>query len=168
MCIRDSNELAVNGFRRVENWMYRPICDNCSSCKSYRVEIKSFKLTKSLKRVTKNLSFINYKIVQNSATLEHFQLFQKYQQNRHSGGSMSEMNEDEFTSMIETSPINTSLMEFRDTSEKLIGAVLLDFGDDDLSAVYSFFDPSLDKLGVGNFMITQCILFCHQNNYNYL
>ena len=67
--------------------------------------------------------------------------------------------EDEFKSMVETSPINTSLMEFRDTSEKLIGVVLLDFGDDDLSAVYSFFDPSLDKLGVGNFMITQCILF---------
>ena len=49
------DELALNGFRRVENWMYRPICDNCSSCKSYRVEIKNFTWTKSLKRVAKNL-----------------------------------------------------------------------------------------------------------------
>ena len=162
------NELALNGFRRVENWMYRPICDNCSSCKSYRVEIKNFKFTKSLKRVAKNLSFLNYKIVKNSATLEHFQLFQKYQQNRHSGGSMSEMDEDEFTSMIETSPIQTSLMEFRDTNKKLIGVVLLDISGNDLSAVYSFFDPSLDKLGVGNFMITQGVLFGQKNNYNYL
>ena len=39
---------------------------------------------------------------------------------------MSEMDEDEFTSMIETSPIKTSLMEFRDTNKKLIGVVLLD------------------------------------------
>ena len=23
-------ELSINGFRRVENWMYRPVCDNCS------------------------------------------------------------------------------------------------------------------------------------------
>jgi len=162
------NELAINGFRRVENWMYRPICDNCSSCKSYRVEIKNFKLTKSLKRVNKKLSFLNYKIIQNSVTLEHYQLFKKYQLNRHSGGSMSEMDEDEFTSMVETSPIKTSLMEFRDNNKKLMGAVLLDVGDKDLSAVYSFFDPSLDKLGLGNYMIIQCILFGQQRNYKYL
>lgn len=162
------NELAINGFRRVENWMYRPICDNCSSCKSYRVEIKNFKLTKSLKRVNKNLNFLNYKIIQNSVTLEHYQLFKKYQLNRHSGGSMSEMDEDEFTSMVETSPIKTSLMEFRDKNKKLMGAVLLDVGDKDLSAVYSFFDPSLDKLGLGNYMIIQCILFGQQRNYKYL
>ena len=162
------NELAINGFRRVENWMYRPICDNCSACKSYRVEIKKFKLTKSLKRVNKNLNFLNYKIIQNSVTLEHYQLFKKYQLNRHSGGSMSEMDEDEFTSMVETSPIKTSLMEFRDNNKKLMGAVLLDEGDKDLSAVYSFFDPSLDKLGLGNYMIIQCILFGQKSNYKYL
>jgi arginine-tRNA-protein transferase len=162
------NELAINGFRRVENWMYRPICDNCNSCKSYRVEIKKFKLTKSLKRVNKNLNFLDYKIVQNSVTLEHYQLFKKYQLNRHSGGSMSEMDEDEFTSMVETSPIRTSLMEFRDNNKKLMGAVLLDIGDKDLSAVYSFFDPSLDKLGLGNYMIIQSILFGQQRNYKYL
>ena len=55
------NELASNGFRRVENWMYRPVCDNCSACKSYRVDIKKFELTKSLKRVIKNLKDIDYK-----------------------------------------------------------------------------------------------------------
>ena len=41
-------ELSTNGFRRVENWMYKPICDNCSACKSYRVDIHKFKITKSL------------------------------------------------------------------------------------------------------------------------
>ena len=49
------DELATNGFRRVENWMYRPVCDNCSACKSYRVNLSNFELTKSLKRITKNL-----------------------------------------------------------------------------------------------------------------
>ena len=39
------DELAINGFRRVENWMYRPACDNCNSCKSYRVIINNFKFT---------------------------------------------------------------------------------------------------------------------------
>ena len=56
-------ELAESGFRRVENWMYRPACDNCNACKSYRVIIEEFKLTKSLKRIVNNLNNINIKII---------------------------------------------------------------------------------------------------------
>ena len=162
------NELALNGFRRVENWMYRPVCDNCSACKSYRVDIKNFKLTKSLKRINKNLGAITFKIIKNTATTEHFNLFQKYQNERHSGGSMSDMDENEFISMIETSPIKTKLMEFRDTSKNLMGVILLDVDDVNLSAVYSFFDPKFSKLGIGNYMISQCLIFGKENKYKHL
>ena len=162
------NELALNGFRRVENWMYRPVCDNCSACKSYRVDIKNFELTKSLKRINKNLGAITFKIIKNIATTEHFDLFQKYQFERHSGGSMSDMDENEFISMIETSPIKTKLMEFRDTSKNLMGVILLDIDDVNLSAVYSFFDPKLSKLGIGNYMISQCLIFGKKNKYKHL
>ena len=161
-------ELSINGFRRVENWMYRPVCDNCSACKSYRVDIQNFKITKSLKRVSKNFENFSYKLVNNISTKEHFELFKKYQLARHAGGSMSDMDEDEFTSMIETSPINTSLLEFRDKSDKLIGAILLDIGKKNLSAVYSFFDPKYNKLGLGNHMIIKCLLFGKNKNFKYL
>ena len=162
------NELALNGFRRVENWMYRPVCDNCSACKSYRVDIKNFELTKSLKRINKNLGAITFKIIKNIATTEHFDLFKKYQYERHSGGSMSDMDENEFISMIETSPIKTKLMEFRDTSKNLMGVILLDIDDVNLSAVYSFFDPKFSKLGIGNYMISQCLIFGKKNKYKHL
>ena len=162
------NELALNGFRRVENWMYRPVCDNCSACKSYRVDIKNFELTKSLKRINKNLGAITFKIIKNTATTEHFDLFQKYQFERHSGGSMSDMDENEFISMIETSPIKTKLMEFRDPYKNLMGVILLDIDDVNLSAVYSFFDPKLSKLGIGNYMISQCLIFGKKNKYKHL
>ena len=161
-------ELSINGFRRVENWMYRPVCDNCSACKSYRVNIEKFKLTKSLKRISKNCENFNYSLVKNISTQENFELFKKYQLARHTGGSMSDMDEDEFTSMIETSPINTSLLEFRDKSENLIGSVLLDIDEKNLSAVYSFFDPKFNKLGLGNYMIMQCLLFGKSKNFKYL
>ena len=161
-------ELSLNGFRRVENWMYRPICDNCSACKSYRVDISNFKLTKSLKRVYNNLKNINFQLLKNNATQEHFELFKKYQLKRHAGGSMSYMDEDEFSSMIETSPINTFLMEFRDNYKKLIGVILLDIDEKNMSAVYSFFDPKLKNLGLGNYMIIQSLLFGKKNKYKYL
>ena len=151
------DELALNGFRRVENWMYRPVCDNCSACKSYRVIIDKFEPTKSLKRVIKDLNDINYKIIENRATSEHYELFKKYQLARHNGGSMANMDEDDFISMVETSPIETFLMEFRDKFNKLIGVVLLDVNNNTLSAVYSFFEPNFEQTGLGNFMISQCL-----------
>ena len=162
------DELATNGFRRVENWMYRPACDNCNSCKSYRVIINNFKFTKSLKRIFNNLNYINIEIVKNIATQEHYSLFKKYQLDRHPGGSMSNMSEDDFISMIETSSVETYLMEFRDNSKKLLGVMLFDKQNNALSAVYSFFDPDLSKFGIGNFMIISCLLYGMENNYKYL
>ena len=81
---------------------------------------------------------------------------------------MSNMDEDEFTSMIEPSPIRTSLLEFRDQSKNLVGVVLMDIDEKNLSAVYSFFDPKFNKLGLGNYMIIQCLLFGKVKKYKYL
>ena len=161
-------ELSINGFRRVENWMYRPVCDNCSACKSYRVNLENFKLTKSLKRVLKKFENFSFKLINNKSTQEHFELFKKYQLDRHAGGSMSDMDENEFKSMIETSPIKTSLMEFRDKYNSLVGVVILDIDKNNLSAVYSFFNPKFNKFGLGNYMIIQCLLFGKDNQYHYL
>ena len=161
-------ELTINGFRRVENWMYRPVCDNCSACKSYRVDIEKFQITKSLKRVSRNFKNFSYKLAKNISNKEHFELFKKYQLNRHSGGSMSNMDEDEFTLMIETSPIRTSLMEFRDKFKNLVGVVLIDIDEKNLSAVYSFFDPKFNKFGLGNYMILQCLSYGKVKKYKYL
>ena len=161
-------ELSINGFRRVENWMYRPVCDNCSACKSYRVDIEKFQITKSLKRVSRNFKNFSYKLVKNISNKEHFELFKKYQLNRHSGGSMSNMDEDEFTLMIETSPIRTSLLEFRDQFKNLVGVVLIDIDGKNLSAVYSFFDPKFNKFGLGNYMILQCLSYGKVKKYKYL
>ena len=161
-------ELSTSGFRRVENWMYRPVCDNCSACKSYRVNIQKFQITKSLKRVLKNFENFSYELVKNISTKEHFELFKKYQLERHAGGSMSDMDEDEFSSMIETSPIKTALLEFRNKSRSLVGVVLLDIDEKNLSAVYSFFDPKFNKFGLGNYMILQCLLYGKVKEYKYL
>ena len=162
------DELAINGFRRVENWMYRPACDNCNACKSYRVIIDKFKLTKSLKRIVNNLNNLNIKIINNTATDEHYKLFKKYQSQRHTDGSMSHMTEDDFISMIEISSVETCLMEFRDNFRNLLGVILIDIHQKTLSAVYSFFNPDYSKYGLGNFMIAKCLMYGKDKNYKYL
>ena len=59
-------------------------------------------------------------------------------------------------------------MEFRNGYKDLIGVILLDLDKINLSAVYSFFEPTLSKFGIGNFMISQCLIFGKKNKYKHL
>ena len=45
-----------------------------------------------------------------------------------------------YTAMINSSPIETRLLEYRYMGD-VIGVMMIDLQDDGLSAVYSFFDP---------------------------
>ena len=162
------DELSISGFRRIENWMYRPSCQNCSECKSYRINIKKFLLTKSLKRIRKNNTEVKVLLKKNIKTKKYYNLFSSYQNNRHTGSSMSFMTFEDFKSMIETSPINTQLYEFRNNKNKLIGLMLFDYQKDGLSAVYSFYDIELKKNGLGNYMILELIELGKKLNLKYI
>ena len=162
------DELSISGFRRIENWMYRPSCNNCTECKSYRVNTKKFSLTKSLKRIKRNNSAVCSLLKKNIATKEYYKLFSRYQHKRHTGSSMSNMTFEDFKSMIETSPINTQLYEFRNEEKKLIGLMLFDYQKDGLSAVYSFYDVKFEKNGLGNFMILELIDLAKKLNLDYV
>ncbi len=162
------DELSISGFRRIENWMYRPSCNHCTECKSYRVNIKKFYLTKSLKRIKKYNLKVDTLLKKNHASKEYYNLFKSYQNKRHAGSSMSNMTFEDFKSMIETSPINTQLYEFRNIEKKLIGLMLFDYQQDGLSAVYSFYDVKFKKNGLGNFMILELIELAKRLNLEYV
>ena len=81
---------------------------------------------------------------------------------------MSNMTFEDFKSMIERSPINTQLYEFRNKEKKLIGLMLFDYQKDGLSAVYSFYDVKFEKSGLGNFMILELIELAKKLTLDYV
>ncbi len=87
------------------------------------------------------------------ATAEQFQLFQRYQQARHGDGDMATMSFYDYRAMVEDTPIETFIIEFRDPDDRLVGACLTDRLGDGLSAVYSFFAPGLERRSLGTFSI---------------
>ena len=86
-------------------------------------------------------------------TNEQYQLFLSYIRGRHGDGQMANMGRDDFISMIENSPIESFLANYRDEDGRLVGSVLTDVQDDGLSAVYSFFDPAESARSLGTYMI---------------
>ena len=92
-----------------------------------------------------------------TATSEQFELFSKYQDSRHAGGDMATMDFFDFQALVEETPVDTFVQEFRTCDGDLVGACLIDAMSDGVSAVYSFFDPDLKQRSLGTLMILKLI-----------
>ena len=151
------DQLAESGFRRVENWVYKPVCIDCNSCIPIRVDAQNFVLSKSLKRILRKNNHLQMSFDNKDADEEAFNLFKTYLKSRHNDGQMATMSQFDFHSMIHNSPINTFLIKYRDEDNDLVACLLMDNQRDGLSAVYSFFDPRLEQQSLGTFLIIDAI-----------
>lgn len=156
--------LTHGGFRRSQNIAYRPACPECAACVSVRIQVDRFNWTKSFRRVLKRADHIQSQLVDAEVTSEHYSLFSDYVQHRHHDGGMADMSVVDFSTMVESSPVRTKLVEYRIRSQislagpvtesgELVGVSLTDVLGDGLSMIYSFFDPTLERLSPGSLMI---------------
>jgi arginine-tRNA-protein transferase len=145
--------LARSGFRRSHSIAYAPSCPGCKACVPVRVVVKEFRRQRTLARIWKDNADLLPVKVPARATTEQFELFQRYQQSRHRGSDMALMGFYEYSAMVEDSPIETFLVEFRDRAGDLVAVCLTDRTTDGLSAVYSFFDADGGRPGLGNFVV---------------
>jgi len=149
--------LARAGFRRVENWVYRPACPQCNACLPWRVDVNQFIPSRNMARIIRKNNDLTRRISSPEPTNAHYRLFKSYVTKRHDDGQMARMDQRDFSSMINNSPIETLLISYYDSAGILIGAVLADLQSDGLSAVYSFFDVAQSERSLGSFMVIDMI-----------
>jgi len=162
------DELARAGFRRVENWGYRPVCPQCQACLPWRVAAAQFRPGRNLSRIKRTNRDLTRSIGSIRPTNEQYQLFLAYIRGRHHDGQMANMGRDDFIAMIENSPIETFVVNYRDDDGRLVGSVLADVQEDGLSAVYSFFDPDQAARSLGTFMILDLIDYAQEHGMPWL
>ena len=147
------DRLSRAGFRRSHNIAYAPVCPGCQACVPIRIPVAHFQPGRTLRRIAQANRDVDGYDVPARATAEQFQLFQRYQQARHGEGDMATMSFYDYRAMIEDTPIETSVVEFRDRDDRLVGGCLTDRLGDGLSAVYSFFAPDLERRSLGTYAI---------------
>ena len=147
------DNLARAGFRRSHSLAYRPACPGCTACVPVRIRVNDFHWSRSFRRLIKRNAHLTVRDMAGHATIEQYYLFTRYQRSRHADGEMASMSFRDFHAMIEDSPIDTRIIEFRDPEDTLVAVMLADRQVDALSAVYSLFDPDLDKYSLGTYMI---------------
>jgi len=146
------DRLIREGFRRSGHYTYRPHCDGCQRCVPARVQVEAFRPNRSQRRCQQ----LNQQLVASIHPLEfrdeHFQLYRRYQRARHTGGGMDMDDSEQYSQFLLSSQVNSSLVEFRD-GENLVMVAVVDRIEDGLSAVYTFFDPTLEKRGLGTYAV---------------
>jgi len=145
--------LSQAGFRRSQDLAYRPACDDCNACVPVRIPVARFVPGRSLRRVLARNADVTATELPAEARREHYTLFRRYLAARHAGGGMADMDFADYRAMIEDSPVDTHLVEFRRTDLSLFGVCLTDRMGDGLSLVYSFFDPDLEAFSPGSYIV---------------
>jgi arginine-tRNA-protein transferase len=162
------NTLSRAGFRRSHRFAYRPACRACQACVPVRISVEQFRHSRSTRRVRNLNRNVAARLAAPRATVEQFRLFATYQRSRHRDSDMAAMSFADYRSMIEDTPLPTAVAEFRDETGQLLAASLVDRLDDGLSAVYSFFDPALEKRSLGTWSILWLVEECRRRGLAYV
>ncbi|MET0270303.1 MAG: arginyltransferase [Sphingomonas sp.] len=142
------------GFRRSQGVAYRPSCLDCSACVSVRVVADAFRPNASHRKLMRRHDDLVISACKPWTTEEQFDLLHRYLAARHPGGGMADMDEQDFADMVEQTPVNTYVVEYREPGGRLVGACLSDQQADGLSMIYSFFEPNdPTRPGLGTYII---------------
>ncbi|MBI5164532.1 MAG: arginyltransferase [Magnetospirillum sp.] len=145
--------LSRAGFRRSHAIAYTPACPGCNACVPVRIVVEGFRADRTMRRIAKANAELVARRVPARATADQYRLFARYQEGRHAGGDMALMGYYDYRSMVEDSPIDTFLIEFRHPDGTLAAACLTDRMSDGLSAVYSYYDPDLSARSLGTYVV---------------
>src|SRR5207248_4926899 len=121
----------------------RPACEGCHACVSVRIRVGQFQPSRSQKRILRRCEDLVRAEVAAEATREQFALLRTYLDSRHPGGGMSDMGLFDYVAMVEETPVNTHIIEYRQATSdgrpsRLVACALTDVLRDGLSMVYSF------------------------------
>jgi arginine-tRNA-protein transferase len=151
-------ELVNAGFRRSGLYTYRPYCDECNACTATRIPVKHFSPNRSQKRSWKKHAGLDVRVLNLGYQEEHYQLYQRYQQERHAGGDVDQGDQDQYMQFLLQSRVNSRIIEFRDGPQdshpgRLRMVSMIDILDQGISSVYTFFDTSNPSASYGSFSI---------------
>jgi len=146
-----NSALIHRGWRRFGSYYFHPICNGCTECKSIRINVKEFKLSKSQKKSIKRNKETEIIIQKPSLTQAHLDLYNKYHAFKHQKDDWTHRNispREYRENFVEGAhEFGKEVLYIQDG--EIIGIDLIDILDDGISSIYFYYDPDLPRLSLG-------------------
>jgi len=147
------------GWRRFGNYYFYPICEGCSECKSLRIDVESFKPSKSKRKAINRNKDTKIIIQKPTVTTNHIDLYNKYHEwkAKKDGWRYRPITYSEYYENFVEGAYNfgKEVLYYRDN--KLVGVDLIDILEDGISSIYFFYDPSYARLSLGVYSLIKQI-----------
>ena len=149
--------LIQRGWRRFGKYYFYPICNGCNECKSLRIDVESFKPSKSQRKAIKRNK--DTKVILQTPVVddEHIELYNKYHHYKHIKDKWrtTEIHGLEYRENFAEGAhdFGKEIAYYRDN--KLVGVDLIDITNDGISAIYFYSDPDYGwhSLGVYSLIV---------------
>ena len=136
------------GWRKFGNYFFRPSCGECKACIPVRVNVRTFRMSESQRRLVRKNSDIRLEFDKTSESKEVFEIMQEHSLVRF--GKRTEW--DEYVRSFCT-PSCPSIQSFYSINGNLAASGFIDVSSHSLSSVYFVYRPSYLKRALGIFSV---------------
>ncbi len=161
------SDLMRMGFRRSGLHVYRPHCDHCRACTPVRMVVDGFQANRAQRRSQARNADLEARLKPLVYDEAHYRLYRRYQAARHAGGGMDQDDRDQYRGFLLQSRVDSALIEYRLNGEVVMVA-LVDRLLDGLSAVYTFYEPGLERRSLGVYGVLEQIRLARELGLPYL
>jgi arginine-tRNA-protein transferase len=164
-----ADRLLAEGNRRTGEFVYSTHCPRCHACEPIRIDCTEFQFSKNHKRVlSRGNSRYRQQIGALVADEARVELFNKHRLLRGLATQDKEIDLDEYHWGFVRSCFQSFELAYVDHLGKLVCLSVCDRGRQSMSAVYTYFDPELQRESLGTYAILRQVEYCRQENLRYL
>ena len=153
------------GYRRNGNSLYTMRCWDCRACVPIRLRPEQFRPNRSQRRAWQRNQDITVTVSELQLDREHLWLCDLFLQARYP--RESNRAHGYYGEFFCNSITNTRQLQFR-LGDRLLGASIIDIGQNFVNAVYFYFDPTELRRSLGTFNILSLVELCRNNGIGYL
>lgn len=143
------------GWRRFGHYYFHPICEGCDECKSLRINVNQFSMTKSQKKSksrNKNTQIIVQKPTISQMHLDLYNKYHNFKRQKDGWRQKNTTSRDYIENFVEgAGEFGKEVLYIKD--QKLIGVDLIDVMEDGISSIYFFYDLDYARLSLGTYSL---------------
>lgn len=170
-CSKEQCEaLILRGWRRFGSMYFRPICQDCRSCESLKIDALNYNFTKSERRILRKNAHLTTIIRHPTLTREHLSLFDRYHRYKHHTRDWDAPKSDPknyYASFVQGhGDFGFEVLYF--DGDVLIAVDLIDILEEGISSLYCYYDPEYNRQSLGRYTLLQQIQFAQKLNLKWV